>query len=231
VRVHHLFTDRHGGASPRPYRSLNLAYHTGDQPAIVTYNRQRLCKRHKIPPTVWMDQVHGDRIVTVDTPSPDTIPACDGIVTDRPGLALAVMVADCIPILIADERRGVIAAVHAGRNGTMLGIAAKAITTMGERFGSDPDGMRAWLGPSIHACCYEVSPLLARLATERFGPAYVNGRYLDLPAINRDTLQRLGVPSDRIHISPICTGCDKNYFSYRKEGVTGRFAGIIWIQP
>ncbi len=230
MKIETLFTDRSGGASSPPYDSLNLAYHTGDDPALVERNRRVLKKRVGIEKVVFMEQVHGCEVAVVDTNSPSTLPSCDAVVTSASNIALAVMVADCIPILLSDSDRGVIAAVHAGRNGTFLNIAAKTVRKMAKEFGSDPKRIEAKLGPSIHGCCYEVSEELAQIALKNFGYEYVNGRYLDLQGINEKQLIEAGVKKSNIEISPICTCCDKNYFSYRREGVTGRFAGIIWMR-
>ncbi|WP_456449620.1 peptidoglycan editing factor PgeF [Hydrogenimonas sp.] len=227
--VNTLFTDRHGGVGESPYDTFNLAFHVGDTPSVVAVNRQILQQRHDTPPIVWMEQVHGDTVRIVENGDLDTISACDAIVTDRPGIALAVMVADCIPILLHDAKRGVVAAVHAGRNGTFLQIAPKTVETMVERFGCRPEEMRVWMGPSIRVCCYEVGDEIAGIARKNFGEAYVNGRSLDLPALNLDQLLKAGVKPENIEVSSVCTRCDKNYFSYRREGTTGRFAGLIWM--
>ncbi len=230
MKIETLFTDRKGGVSASPYDTLNLAYHTGDNPASVQENRKLLKSKMGVERVFYMEQVHGCEVAVVDTKSPDTLPSCDAVVTSASNIALAVMVADCIPILLSDSDRGVIAAVHAGRNGTFLNIAAKSIQKMAKEFGSDPEKIEAKLGPSIHGCCYEVSEELAQIARKNFTSKYVNGRYLDLQGINEKQLMEAGVKKSNIEISPICTCCDKNYFSYRREGVTGRFAGIIWMK-
>ncbi len=229
MKIDRLFTDRRGGVSSSPYESLNLALHTGDDPASVARNRNILQKRVGLP-IRFMQQVHGDNIAIVDESSPETLPDCDAIVTNRPGIALAVMVADCIPMLLFDKKKGVAAAVHAGRNGTFLNIGAKCVKTMVERFGCRSGDIYAEMGPSIRACCYEISEEMARLVRKSFGESYMNGRYLDLQSLNRDRLLEAGLREDRIDISDICTCCSTDHFSYRREGTTGRFAGAIWIE-
>lgn len=224
------FTDRHGGVSKAPFDTFNLAFHTGDDPNAVRKNRSRLRESIGIETIVWMDQVHGDHIEVVTSFRPEPVASCDAVVTDRKGLALAVMVADCIPILMYDPDREVIAALHAGRKGTLLNIASKTVETMVERFDAGPDRIRAMLGPSIHVCCYEVGPDIAAEIRKNHGSRYVNDRSLDLQELNRDQLVEAGVQPRNIEVSPICTCCDRNYFSYRREGVTGRFAGIIWMR-
>ena len=226
----HLFTDRHGGVSEAPFESFNLAFHVGDAPASVAINRQILQQRHRTPPLVWMEQVHGDTVRRIETADLDTHAACDALTTDRPGIALAVMVADCLPILLHDPVRHAVAAVHAGRNGTLLGIAAKTVEKMGQWYGTRPEELRVYIGPAIGVCCYEVDEKIAAVVRESYGEAYVNGCSLDLKALNRDLLVRAGVNPGDIRVSDLCTCCSKECFSYRREGKTGRFAGVIWLE-
>ena len=227
--VFHLFTDRYGGVSVPPYDSLNLGDHVGDDPEAVARNRRILQRRIGGLPTVWMEQVHGDRIIDVKGPT-ERVGRCDASVTDCPSIALAVMVADCVPILMADRKRGVVAAIHAGRNGTLLDIASKTVAHVATRYGSEPTDIEVWMGPAIGACCYEVSDEIAKIVRKSAGERYVNGRYLDLKSLNRDRLIAAGVLSKHIQISDVCTCCDPDYFSYRREGKTGRFVGVIALQ-
>ncbi len=229
MKTETLFTDRLGGVSSSPYRSFNLAFHTGDDPSAVLQNRNILQNSIGLP-LYFMQQVHGDNIVIVEENSPETLQACDAIITNRPGIALVVMVADCIPLLLFDEIKGVAAAVHAGRNGTFLNIAAKCVKTMRDRFGCRSEDISAKLGPSIRSCCYEISYEMAAVVRKNFGEKYMNGRYLDLQSLNRDQLLEAGLREDRIDISKVCTCCSENHFSYRREGITGRFAGAVWIE-
>jgi YfiH family protein len=230
VKARFLFTDRHGGVGEPPYDTFNLAFHTGDRPDTVAINRQILQQRHRTPPVVWMEQVHGDTVRRVDDAELDTHPACDALVTDRPGIALAVMVADCLPILIHDPLRHAVAAIHAGRNGTLLGIAAKTLEKMGEWYGTDPADVTVTIGPAIGVCCYEVGEEIAAIVRKTHGERYVNGRSLDLKTLNRDLLVKAGVRPENIDVSSVCTRCDGNHFSYRREGKTGRFAGLVWME-
>ncbi len=223
-----FFTDRHGGVSAAPYDSLNLGDHVGDRPAAVDENRRRLARRIGNRPIVWMKQVHGDNIRTIDD-IPTEPPVCDALVTDRDDIALAVMTADCIPILMADRKRGVVAAVHAGRNGTLLGIGVKTLETMTETFRCRPKDIDVMMGPAIGPCCYEVSEEVAKIVRKSAGEKYVNGRYLDLKSLNRDAFLKAGIEPGRLQISDICTCCDRDHFSYRRDGVTGRFAGVIYL--
>ncbi|BDY13142.1 peptidoglycan editing factor PgeF [Hydrogenimonas cancrithermarum] len=230
MTIRYRFTDRHGGTGSPPYDTFNLARHVGDHPADVSRNRARLKENLGMETIVWMEQVHGARIEVVTSMHLETVPACDAIVTDNPDIALAVMVADCIPILMYDATKGVVAAVHAGRNGTFLKIAPKTVRTLQERFGCTPTDIRVVMGPSIHACCYEIGDDLAAVVEKNFGKGYMNGRSLDLQKLNRDQLTEAGVGEGNIEISEVCTCCDHDYFSYRREGTTGRFAGVIWME-
>ena len=235
-RLFCTITDRHGGVSPAPYDSLNLALHVGDNPENVLQNRIRLAQKHDYyaENLIYMEQTHSDRIAIIEDCAFNRIENCDAIVTDRRNIPLMVMVADCIPVMLYDPVRSVIAAVHAGRNGTFKAIAPKTIREMEEAFGSDPGDILALLGPSIHACCYEVGADLADITIRNFGKTYLReaeGKtYLDLQRLNLDQLLDAGLKRAHIEISPVCTCCDTDYFSYRREGTTGRFAGVIKLK-
>lgn len=214
-----LFTDENDG---------NLAYHVGDDKTNVDNNRKNLAKklgyRHK--DLISMNQVHGNNVQIVSHDSPRIIHDCDGLITNENDLPLMVMVADCIPILLSDEEEGVIAALHAGRNSTFEKIVQVALDIMMGHFGCKAENIKAILGPSIQKCCYEVSPEMAKIVENSFGSEFVNGRHIDLQAINKSILEKNGVSS--IAVTPVCTKCsNKPYYSYRKDNKTGRFAGII----
>ncbi len=231
MTVQTLFTDRRGGFSAPPYDTFNLALHVGDDPDAVGRNRALLERRIGAEKIVWMEQIHGDSVRRVATPTPDTVSACDALVTDRPGIALAVMVADCIPLLLFDRSRGVVAAVHAGRNGTFLRIAQKSVEAMKRLFGCSPADIAACMGPSIGPCCYEIGEDLAALVKKSFGREFMKGRYLDLAALNAAQLEEAGLERSKIAMPPLCTRCSPDHFSYRREGETGRFAGVVWLEP
>ncbi len=227
------FSDRWGGVSNPPYHKLNLALHVGDNPISVLRNREILAKKFDfyIDNLIYMDQTHSDNIQIINDTFTNKQENCDGIITNKPNIPLMVMVADCIPVLLFDREKKVIGAVHAGRNGTFKSISKKAVELMTKEFGSNPEDIIVSLGPSIHSCCYEVGENLADIAKKSFGKKYVLKRdgsfYLDLQILNFDQLKSVGVKEENIEISKICTSCDKNYFSYRRDGVTGRFAGVI----
>src|SRR3954465_4676170 len=126
------FTDRWGGASAAPYDARNLGDHVGDDPAAVAANRAGLAAEVGVDAIAWMDQVHGDQVVVIDAvpAGDDELPSCDALVTAVPGVALGVLVADCVPILLADQAAGVVAAVHAGRLGTRNDVVLRALEAM-----------------------------------------------------------------------------------------------------
>jgi YfiH family protein len=218
---------------PRPpYDSFNLGDHVGDDAVDVAANRSRVARELGVPDErlVWMEQVHGTGVVVVDGPQPAPLPATDAVVTATPGLVLCVLVADCVPILLADSVTGVVAAVHAGREGVRQGVVPAALSAMAS-LGARARHVSALLGPAVCGGCYEVpAPMQAEVA--RIAPAAaVRTRQgttgLDLRAGIAETLRRAGVPE--VVWDPRCTVEEPTLFSHRREGVTGRQAGIVWL--
>jgi YfiH family protein len=236
---HKLFceiSNRHGGVSPKPYDTLNVALHVGDNPINVLKNRTILADEYDflIENLIYMDQTHSDNIQIIEHTGFNKIENCDAIITNQSNIPLMVMVADCIPAMLYDPKNSVIAAVHAGRNGTFKSIITKTIQKMKENFGTHEENINVAMGPGIRPCCYEVSDDLADITKKSFGKKYIQKRegknYLDLQTLNFDQLLQYGIPEKNIEISPVCTCCNENYFSYRREGVTGRFCGIIKLK-
>lgn len=232
-RVRRVVTDRRGGASSGDFGSFNLGDHVGDNPTAVTANRARLARKLGLPASnvVWMDQVHGTRIARVTRPTGGAVPATDGVVTDRPDLALAVLTADCVPVLAADETAGVIGAVHAGRVGAVGGIVPALIGAM-TSMGAQADRITVLLGPAAAGQHYELPADLAdeveralpgSRATTVAGTAGV-----DLRAGITRQLAGLGV--SRVDSDPRCTIAEDSLYSYRRQGRTGRQASVIWRQ-
>lgn len=221
-RVFYTFTDKNDG---------NLAFHVEDNEINVIKNRQNLALKlaYKYEALVYMNQVHGANIIVVDENSPKLIDNCDSIITRSKNLPLMVMVADCIPILMFDDKKGIIAAIHAGRNSTFLEISKKTAEVFIKKFSSNPKDISVVLGASIQKCCYEVSDELSKIVENSFGKEFVENNHIDLQEINKKQLNDLGIKN--IEISDICTKCgNKPYFSYRKDKKTGRFAGIIILK-
>ncbi len=232
------FTDRHGGVSEPPYADLNLALHVGDDPAAVQENRRRLHEVVGGRTVVWMDQVHGRGVAVVKQPPEGDVPDTDALITANPGVALAVLVADCVPVLlrgIADTGPGapgrtVIAAAHAGRRGLQLGVVEAVVSRM-SAMGVQPRTIAAELGPSVCGKCYEV-PAAMREEVAAVAPAAISttraGRpSLDLRAGLVQQLHALGV--GKVHVDATCTAESRRHFSHRREQRTGRSAGLIAI--
>ncbi len=212
----HFFTDRRGGESLGVYESLNLALHVGDDPSIVARNRA------VIGDTQFMNQVHGDSVLVIDSVDAQT-PTCDGLITTKPNLQLAVMVADCIPLLLVSKEA--VGAIHVGRAGLVNRIALKAIQVMRTAGAID---IHAILGPSICGSCYEVPFEMQQEVMQEHPRAFATTRKgtpaLDLPKALIADLVSVGVSYEA---STICTYEDELYFSHRRQNPTGRFAGVV----
>lgn len=244
--VFSLFSFRMGGVSASPYTSLNMGLHVGDDTQNVLLNRELCAHELRGDLTSWVnaEQVHGNQISCVDESyrgsgafSHETaILGVDGLITDRRDITLAVLAADCVPILFYDPVRGVIATAHSGWKGTLSHISSTMVRTMADKYKSKPSDIRVILGPSIRKCCYEVSATVALPMMEQFGNKvalkgfYIEGHwYLGLQDCIRQDLRESGIKEENIDDCGICTGCHVPYlFSHRKEnGHTGRLVGAI----
>jgi YfiH family protein len=231
--AHFGFTDRWGGVSAVPYEELNLGGAVGDDPAAVTANRELAAKSLGVDPArvVWMNQVHGADVAVVDAPwGEGPVPRVDAVVTAERGLALAVLTADCVPVLLADPVSGVAAAAHAGRPGLVAGVVPAAVRAMTE-LGADPARIVARTGPAVCGRCYEV-PEEMRAEVAAVEPAAYAETSWGTPAVDVSAgalaqLERLGV-RDRAQ-SPVCTRESADHFSYRRDRTTGRLAGYVWL--
>lgn len=232
--AHFAFTDRWGGVSAVPYEELNLGGAVGDDPRAVRENRAVAATSLGLDPArvVWMNQVHGPDAVVVDGPrgSDTEIPAVDAVVTARRGLALAVLTADCTPVLLADPVAKVAAAAHAGRPGMLAGVVPAAVEAM-VKLGADPARVIARTGPAVCGRCYEVPDAMRADAAAIEPAAYAETSWgtpaVDVTAGVHAQLERLGV-RDREQ-SPVCTRESGDHFSYRRDRTTGRLAGYVWL--
>ncbi|WP_297590624.1 peptidoglycan editing factor PgeF [uncultured Corynebacterium sp.] len=230
--VRMVFTSRAGGASASPYDSFNLAEHVGDDPAAVRANRERLAEILGLPADsfVWMEQLHTNTVTVVDGPQVEPVPATDALVTTQVGLALCVLVADCTPVLLSDHAAGVIGAVHAGRMGARNGIVKRAVEKMVE-LGATPANIQALLGPAAAGESYEVpAEMAADVEAHLPGSATTTAKGtpgLDIRAGIVRQLMSVGVT--HIDADPRDTITDEAFFSHRREGTTGRQAGVIWL--
>lgn len=230
LRVRRVLTTRAGGRSAPPYDAFNLGDHVGDDPAAVAANRRRLGDGIGLGPerVVWMHQVHGTEVAVVSSPGEDT-PTADALVTDRPRLALAVVVADCVPVLLADPAAGVVAVAHAGRRGAADGILDRTLAAMTD-LGAETDRVEVLLGPAACGACYEV-PAAMRDEVEAVLPGSaattrVGTPGLDLRAGLLGLLARRGIT--RVDTDARCTVEDDQLFSHRRAQPTGRFAAVTW---
>lgn len=231
--AHFAFTDRWGGVSAVPYEELNLGGAVGDDPDAVRTNRELAAKSLGLDPAlvVWMNQVHGPDVAVVDGPWLSAeIPSVDAVVTARRGLALAVLTADCTPVLLADPVAGIAGAAHAGRPGMVAGVVPAAVRAMVE-LGAEPERIVARTGPAVCGRCYEV-PDEMRAEVAAIEPAAYAETSWGTPAVDvtagvHAQLERLGV-CDRAQ-SPVCTLESDDHFSYRRDRTTGRLAGYVWL--
>ena len=229
--VRAFFTNRRGGGSVAPYDSLNVADHVGDDPEAVARNRATVSVAAGAPVT-FLRAEHGTRVAIVDTPGAEP-GAADVLVTRTPGVALGAIAADCLPILMHDSATGAVAAVHAGREGLYMGaVDAGAAALLDLRVGAHGE-LSASVGPAICGRCYEVPPDMRDRVAARHPEARSTTRAgtaaLDLPRAAEARLLALGfaqvVRVDR------CTLEDPALFSHRRDGVTGRHAGVIVCEP
>ena len=230
------FTTRYGGKSTTPYDSLNLAFHVGDDSDIVNQNHQILAKfmQYNRDSLIYMKQIHSNIVHIIDdNDSFDNPPTCDALITNRKGIYLMVMVADCTPVLFYDPIKSIIAVAHIGRAGAFTNIIQCVMNSFITEFGSDRQDIIVSSGASICKECYEVGYEIDKEAKELglgYAIEYISDRYyLDIKKIIKTQLKELKVAN--IDISDECSCCSKErYFSYRADGITGRFAGVIGIK-
>jgi len=245
-------TARSGGVSSGPYATLNLSLSVGDDPGCVLQNRRRLAAGFGARPEdfVFARQVHGAGVRVVGAADrgsgafrlDDAIADADALVTGTPGVVLAILTADCVPIVLHDPVACVLACVHAGWRGTVAGVSAAALAAM-QALGSRPSDVIAGIGPAIAAARYQVGPDVHQAVTGAFGPAAPSfirpdtrpgcgpDRWLlDLWAANRHALIEAGVPAPQIHTATLATG-DGPFFSDRTARPCGRLALIARLVP
>ena len=243
--VIHAFCTRQGGVSGGSFAGLNVSAREGDGNDHVRLNFERIAAAFGITVSQFLPvhQVHRDGVWVVDSRTPlsahDPPPECDAVVTDRPGLALCIKTADCVPVFLVDPLRRVIGAVHAGWKGTALQIVEKAVGEMVQRFGARPSDLFAAIGPAIGPCCYEVDTGVYHAMSNHperdsfFHARRDEGKWmLDLFLANRQQLLRSGLPPERIRTADHCTACHPElFFSHRAQGGnTGRQLNFIMMR-
>jgi len=233
---------RSGGVSQGPFESLNLGRSAGDSPAAVDENRRRFAAALGAPPH-WMSQVHGTRVLRLGAAhehlaksgAADGACNADAAITTEPGVPCTVMVADCLPVLLAAPGGCGVGAAHAGWRGLAAGVLEACVTALAEAAHCRPDELVAWLGPCIGPRQFEVGAEV--VAAFGAGPCFVERRradgtlrwLADLPGLATDRLRRAGLM--QISASGLCTVENASrFFSYRRDGVTGRMAAAIWLR-
>lgn len=250
------FSTRGGGASKPPYNSLNLGFHVGDNPANVKSNRSILssmlgldanritspAQRH----TAIVRELKDESMIGAGSQSEESdFDPCDGLLTSLEQTPLLLQYADCVPVVLtgvaenpsfrqSESGRPWVAVLHAGRQGLVEGVIENGIRLARETCGTEPVDVTAAIGPAIGSCCYEVDEKIASDFEARFGSEVIirdsdGGLRLDLQASAESALVLAGVGQENIHILEICTSCDKDFYSYRRDGVTGRHGAIAWI--
>jgi YfiH family protein len=229
--VRWAFTDSEGGVSTGEYGSLNLGGHVGDDPGSVETNRTRVAEAMGVPreQLLFLQQCHGNDVVVVDGPWGESgAPRADGVVTATPGLALAALVADCTPVLFADPGAGVVAAVHAGRPGMTSRIVDVAVDRM-RQLGAR--AIEAVVGPSVCGRCYEV-PEEMRAASAAVSPEAAAVSWTGTPAVDvaAGVVAQLHANEVAVQWVPGCAREEERLYSYRRDGRTGRFAGVVVLE-
>lgn len=245
------FSGRHGGLSKDAFSSLNIGLHVGDENQVVLHNRQVIAHDLGISDmqVTYAEQIHGTDVAVIDelhvgrghASLQSAVQGVDAMVTKVNHAALAIVAADCVPLLFADLRHPVIGAAHAGWRGATGGIVAKTVETM-LACGASLSSLYVAMGPAIRGCCYEVDePVISqyKAAYHRIGkkpqwqPSTKHSHrvMIDLPTLLNDQLISLGITQNRILDTAICTHCMDGYYSYRKEnGTTGRHGGFIALR-
>jgi purine-nucleoside/S-methyl-5'-thioadenosine phosphorylase / adenosine deaminase len=232
ARVRAFTTTRHGGVSSGVYASFNLAAHCGDEIARVTENRARLTTNFGAPRTVcWLNQVHGTHVVDADRDYA-TLPSADAALSRTPRRACAILTADCVPVLFCDRAGTMVGAAHCGWRGLAQGVLGE----LAQRMPTDAGNLIAWLGPGIGPARYEVGQDVRDALLRSLPAAPVDralspsrGKWLaDLYELARSQLHALGVAA--VYGAGFCTYDDARFYSYRRDGATGRMATLIWLE-
>lgn len=221
------------GESRPPFDRFNLGGRCGDVPQAVAANRAALTTLANLPaPPCWLRQVHGARVADVDAAGAQAEPEADAAVTRHPGTVLAILTADCLPVLLCADDASVVGAAHAGWRGLAAGVLEATVASMQV----PPARLSAWIGPAIGAASYEIGDDVRAAFVDSdpgAGGAFTVSRpghwLCDLPALARRRLEAAGIA--RVHGGGFDTCRDDRFYSYRRERETGRFATLVWIEP
>lgn len=246
--VEAVFTTRHGGVSGHPYDSLNLGFHVGDFPESVLKNRQTLFQAFGFDAAEITSprQRHTAEVAALKTQKKigsggageeSAFDPCDGLATSLKRAPLLLHFADCVPvILVGASKQGdpAVAILHAGRKGLIAGVIRNGVNLMVDEYDLLPESMSAAVGPAIRSCCYEVGEDVATGFEAHFGSTALvrdeNRVWLDLHGATEAALLQAGLSTGNIHILDLCTSCGDSFFSYRRDGITGRHGAIAWIE-
>lgn len=230
---HGVFT-RKGGNSVGPFVSLNTAVNVGDDPRAVARNRAKIQGAMDGGWLRFARQVHGTDVAVFSKdskgPLPEETPEADAMITNIPGLNLVIQTADCQAVLLYDPVHRVVANIHSGWRGSVANIISQTVLAMTDCFGSNPADFLAGVGPSLGHCCGEFINYRQEIPAFLW-PYRVGDHHFDFWAITRDQLTEAGMSEENIHIAGLCTRCNvERFFSYRREGRTGRFASVIGLK-
>ncbi|MFO7605038.1 MAG: polyphenol oxidase family protein [Desulfurivibrionaceae bacterium] len=227
----HGFFNRHGGLSAAPFDTLNVSFGVGDHEAVVRQNRVRLKGSLGLDTLVSARQVHGNKVLVVDgeRTADFEVDGYDALVSDRQG-GLMIQQADCQGVIFHDPLRPAIGAAHVGWRGSVAGTIGATVQAMVESFGSDPAALQAAISPSLGPCCAEFTNYRRELP-EWMHDFQVRPGYFDFWAISAKQLRESGLSPRNIRIAGVCTRCNSDFFSFRREKMTGRCATVIGINP
>ncbi|MBW1938800.1 MAG: peptidoglycan editing factor PgeF [Deltaproteobacteria bacterium] len=220
---------RWGGVSLPPYNDLNIGLNVGDDRKAVEENRQIVRATLNARELISFEQVHGSRLAVVEGPvQEESLAGIDGLLTDVRGTALLIKHADCQAVVLYDPEKRAIANIHCGWKGSVSGVLIKAVRKMAKAYSSRPQNLWASVSPSLGPCCAEFKDWKS-LLPRTLHDFQTASAHFDFWAITRWQLRSAGLPSEQIELSRICTACSDDYFSYRREGLTGRNATAIML--
>ena len=223
--------NRHGGVSQSPWDSNNVSFGLGDNSENVRANREQIKKAIGFKRLVSAKQVHGTKVHVVDEAPGEDLEAnaFDALVTNVPGIGLMIQQADCQAVFLFDPEKKTVGIAHVGWRGTVADIIAETVFTMSQTFSTEPVDIIAAISPSLGPCCAEFVNFRSELPAALHG-YQVRPNYFDFWKISRDQLSSTGIRPENIHVAGICTCCNQDFFSYRRERDTGRFASLIGIR-
>ena len=223
--------NRHGGVSPSPWNSNNVSFGIGDSSDNVHANREQIKQAVGFKRLVSAKQVHGSKVYVVDRAPAGglEVDAFDALVTNVPGIGLMIQQADCQAVFLFDPEKKAVGLAHVGWRGTVADIIAETVFTMSQTFSTEPVDIIAAISPSLGPCCAEFINFRSELPAALHG-YQVRPNYFDFWKISRDQLCAAGIRPENIHVAAICTCCNQDFFSYRRDRDTGRFASVIGIR-